>query len=464
MDEAIDKKADIRPMITEDELGASKKQEIIMRHLIGDMEKYNFDAIYQRGSDIWPLQMKQNLIVSVLCGVPVGCVHVVQHKTKIDSYLVCDGKQRWETIKDFKEGKFNIAYKGKIYTFDSLKEIENQHLYRKFMEYTWDTRLWPWMSVLKQRDLFERINAMSSLNPAERLYCSNFFTKILLIYTHKMVKKFIGDRMGKEFFKDERFVGLTWCHNLLHLCFGKGFVGNYTQKHLSSKTRKESAEYINNIFLDHIGEEMINAEDDDSLISEDLLKKVSMLSNFELLEKTLGVFKLALTYAETIKKKPDKNALKEMIVWLLNNINKKTITAGQIKEHKAKFFKVFDAYHKTRAQKGLTVCQTTLATHQKSVQYLDELLIATGVDTLEKDKELTERQKQDAIARCDGTCPRCKCKLTDDNMEIDHVYCSSKFGETKGVCLCKPCNQRKSDWTPDEFRSYSEYIASTGKD
>lgn len=50
-------------------------------------------------------------------------------------------------------------------------------------------------------------------------------------------------------------------------------------------------------------------------------------------------------------------------------------------------------------------------------------------------------------------CQYCKTKLKWDSVTIDHVWPSSRGGQTNWtncVASCKPCNRRKADRTPEE--------------
>jgi hypothetical protein len=58
------------------------------------------DASYQRGS-VWGLQRKQNLIRSLLLGIPVGNIFINVRPDAAMSHVVVDGKQRIEAVKDF---------------------------------------------------------------------------------------------------------------------------------------------------------------------------------------------------------------------------------------------------------------------------------------------------------------------------------------------------------------------------
>lgn len=454
---------DHKTFLTDHELGLSEPKPTVTKDLLRDFDNYDFDAVYQRGSDVWTQQMKENLIVSILCRVPVGYVHVVHHQSKIDTYFVCDGKQRWQTVEEFKDNKFPIKYRGKSYYYSDFKEPENIELYRKFTEYVWDIRVWPSMSVIKQRDLFDRINAMSSLNPQERIYCFNFFCKMLLVHVHKKLMNILGHRVTKSILDDQRFAGIHWCHRLLHFCYGHDLRGVYTPKSPSYKDLKvKSAPVIDAMFINNLTEEQIKADRDNNLINEQLLTNIGIWKNLELIFRAAELFILCLDYSNTIKLRPDKNALIEMIVWLLNHLRNNTLTPSLVKEHKGKFHSVFKTYYESRTAEGFSQNQTMTTKKIKINEYLDELATKQGIDLSEKRIPLSSQEKARALGRADGKCPICECDLTNENTVVDHVYAASKFNTTVAVCLCRDCNNRKSNLTKEECDRFSQYIEKYG--
>lgn len=449
--------------ITFEELGSSKSSSIKTRELIRNLREYNFDAIYQRGSEIWTKKMKQDLIVSMICNIPVGWVHIIGHPTNVDYWIVCDGKQRWKTVEEFVEGKFSFPWGNTMVSYNDLRtHDELKELYVKFNGFLWETREWPTMPILKQRDLFERINAMSSLNTHERLYCINFFAKSYLMYAHEIVKKYLGERMTNPLEKNKRFAGLAWTHCLLYSCFGHDCRGDYTSKHPTQKMKKTSAVSIDDIFRNHFGEEGIKQDArDGNLITEEALKSVNMFENMELLQKTVQHIKIVLSFDAKVpflKQKMDQNAIKDIIIWMMNHFRNKTITPSQVREQRGKFFQVFKTFVETRAEKKLTQNQTNKQKKIEAFNYLDNLCDALQINMEEKCIALTQIEKDEAMSRCNGFCPNCNCRLTPENVHFDHVECKSKHSKTIACCICDHCNLRKSNWTSNELAKYHDYV------
>lgn len=62
---------------------------------------------YQRGS-VWDLERKQNLIRSILRGIPTGVIIVNQRPDVHEGYAVIDGKQRIEALRAFIDDEYAI--------------------------------------------------------------------------------------------------------------------------------------------------------------------------------------------------------------------------------------------------------------------------------------------------------------------------------------------------------------------
>jgi hypothetical protein len=68
-------------------------------------DRLNLDAPYQRGS-VWGLTRRQNLLKSMLMGLPVGSFLINDRGS--GKLFVVDGKQRTEALMAFADGEFGI--------------------------------------------------------------------------------------------------------------------------------------------------------------------------------------------------------------------------------------------------------------------------------------------------------------------------------------------------------------------
>lgn len=65
------------------------------------------DPPYQRGS-VWTAEQRINLIKSMLQGLPIGSIFINERSIDDPHYYVIDGKQRIETIRDFRTDLFSV--------------------------------------------------------------------------------------------------------------------------------------------------------------------------------------------------------------------------------------------------------------------------------------------------------------------------------------------------------------------
>lgn len=80
------------------------------RTYAGHMEDpFDLEAPYQRGS-VWSVTQRQNLIKSLLMGLPVGNIVIASlpYKADVAPYRIVDGKQRVEAIRAFVNDEFGV--------------------------------------------------------------------------------------------------------------------------------------------------------------------------------------------------------------------------------------------------------------------------------------------------------------------------------------------------------------------
>ncbi len=79
----------------------------VVDHFRLSRDEFNLEAPYQRGS-VWTLTQRQNLIRSILIGIPIGSVVIAKNEHADQYYRIVDGKQRVETILKFVDGEFAV--------------------------------------------------------------------------------------------------------------------------------------------------------------------------------------------------------------------------------------------------------------------------------------------------------------------------------------------------------------------
>lgn len=76
---------------------------------------------------------------------------------------------------------------------------------------------------------------------------------------------------------------------------------------------------------------------------------------------------------------------------------------------------------------------------------------------IEERKTFTKTEKEFIKLKTSGKCGHCGCKLTDENITVDHIIPISKGGtnrEENLICLCKECNTDKSNMLADPIYYY----------
>tara|TARA_Y100000034_G_C6896919_1_gene413725 strand:+ start:1294 stop:2673 length:1380 start_codon:yes stop_codon:yes gene_type:complete len=448
--------------LTDEQLGQSKGQEVRNKDLLVRIKtEYDYESIYQRGSDVWTLEMKQNLIASILAHVPVGYVHIITQQSRIDYYNVCDGKQRWTTMIEFIEDKFPVIWQGKEYFFSDLKKKENSKLYSLFMEYTWNLRLWPPLHILKQRDLFDRINSSGNLSHDESIYCYDFFTKSLLLYIRKNCFMGIEKHFTKPILNNKRMTGIRWVHNLCHLCFGDDFSGGRWACPTTSSMAKKSSRKIDDLILQLIEENKLTDDIKEDVVTKELLRNLGIEENIILLKKVSTHLGMMMSYSDGMKQKPNKNVLMDLIFFFMECIRSKHLSFAQIKENKNEFFNLCKKYEENRNELSLTDHQTSTGVLDAKMGYLTHLLDNTSVDVGKKNRHISDEQKRQAwLFNEDKKCPICRCNLDAANSNYDHVAPICKNRKTTIRVICEPCNSRKADWSESELDRYLKYVYS----
>jgi len=463
-DKNVESKAEsILVSISDGKLGKSKSEPIRMRELLNYLgssgKVYNFDTIYQRGSNIWPEYMKQNLIKSILANVPVGYIHLIAIKEDADRYNVCDGKQRWECVLEFVNNKFFVEWNGNRYFFNDIKK--HPELLRQFMNYTWDIRAWEPMTILEQRDLFERINAMSSLNCHEKLYCPNFLTKSLLMYIFNDCLRPIHSHLRSEISGNERYAGIRWVHNLMYARFGLTFLGSRVAKFATKSDIEKSTKRIENYFITIIGENSLKDDIEENIINIDILEKTGLLQNVNLIENTAKILAEIIDFKKVPGKNCiEKNAVIDLIIWFSEHIEAKTLKQNQIKEHLETFHKIAWEYISRRSQEDLVNHQGNSTNLSKKMELINEIAISYKVDLGCKKKFINQSTKTEAYVKAienDCLCPICNAELKEDS-QYDHVNPSSKNSETSIRLVCKNCNQSKNDISLNQTNILQKYM------
>jgi|GEM_PF-1369221 len=128
--------------------------------------------------EVWNMQMKSNLISSLIIGIPINPILLEESDEKSDTYFVIDGKQRTLTICEFLRGGFRLSktmrypqYDGFDYTdkkFADLPEKTKKRIMDRELEFIVNRPL----TEEEREKLFYLWNQATPLTPAELLRAS----------------------------------------------------------------------------------------------------------------------------------------------------------------------------------------------------------------------------------------------------------------------------------------------------
>lgn len=249
------------------------------------LDKYNFEAAYQRKSNVWAEDKKSFLIDSILKNYPVPAIFmrpIVDNNGKTN-YDIVDGKQRLQAIISFIEGKIPLTtYFGEDRFLDeegrqlaeniagkNFEEIKDENETSDYVKQFWTYTLQ--IEYLYEDDLdlvssvFDRLNRNGEpLNPQE-LRNARYSTTPLLRLIQKLTETpYLKDKLERlkiERMEDEEFVS-----ELLFLVLNRGTLdstpatldGQYerykNETVLLEKGEKEFNEiiaFINSLHLDY---------------------------------------------------------------------------------------------------------------------------------------------------------------------------------------------------------------------
>jgi hypothetical protein len=443
-------------LITDEELTENEKYPLIIETMLSPsrIAQYRFDAPYQRGQDIWNLKMKQNLIKSILAGIPVGSVHLVS-LSESDEWNLLDGKSRIEAISGFFKGQFVVDWLGKSYAYKDLPS----DLRKRFLNYTLEIVEWRNIHLLKQRDVFEKVNAQSNLNQHERLYCKYFFCKSLLNYIWENCCKRIKSHTRKEQSDNRRFSGIRWCHDILYLCFGLSLTDIFSIRQHTTKKIQESTRAIDSKILKALENTEIKDSDRD-FITDELLKNIGVDENVKMFKKICECFADILECQTSAKKRMHKNDCMDLISFFISKIQSKTLTIAQIKSNSAAIYSFVCDYINTKSNSpsDFRWHQTNVGVMKLKHELMDKLFNKLQLDNGIKEKKISDNEKSFALLSSDGECEMCSCILTDENRVFDHVDPKSKYSSTTVGTICKTCNQTKSNVSGIDLHNMLEYL------
>lgn len=204
------------------------------------LRKYNFDASYQRKSNVWSEDKKSFLIDSILKNYPIPAIFMrpIVDKNGRTKYDIIDGKQRLQAIISFIENKIiltsyfsednfwdeegrDLAEKISGKSFNEIKTFEEAKTYiKQFWTYTLQIEYLYENNIELVSSVFDRLNRNGEpLNPQELRNAKYSMTPLI-----KLVQKLIQNNYLKEKLerlKIERMENEEFISELLFLILDK---------------------------------------------------------------------------------------------------------------------------------------------------------------------------------------------------------------------------------------------------
>ncbi|MDF2546108.1 MAG: hypothetical protein K0R93_1006 [Anaerosolibacter sp.] len=192
------------------------------------LDKFNFDAPYQRDYNVWDANQKSFLIDSIMKNFPMPPIFLEQKinpGTGITKYDVIDGKQRLTAIIDFIENK--IALPGSFgddeyghaimanKTFNQLQEISNDNEEIKdfisdFWSYVISIEYIENPDVKIVDNIFDRLNRGGERLNNQELRKANYYDNIIYQHIEELKKdEFLSDilrNLNKNRLEDASFI------------------------------------------------------------------------------------------------------------------------------------------------------------------------------------------------------------------------------------------------------------------
>ena len=95
--------------------------------LLQKMQENKLDtSISIQRREVWNLQMKSNLISSLIIGIPINPILLEESSAETDEYFVIDGKQRTLTICEFLNGEFKLSRQMRYPQYDGFDYINKE--------------------------------------------------------------------------------------------------------------------------------------------------------------------------------------------------------------------------------------------------------------------------------------------------------------------------------------------------
>lgn len=439
----------------------STTERINLGLIIDKLHYLDFNPPYQRGK-VWRKSYQTDLFRSIFDKTPIGAIHFVLKSDKSeDVKYVLDAKQRLLTIKAFKDGELTLRIKdekGKICQI-KWKDIINPEskwhfLHTKILSFQVDTVTWRPRDMSQQKIIFSRVNNSVSLNAWERIYGDYFVVKKLLmhIFDNFFVEKTV---FNKSVANDFRHNGLKLIHMVMATCFGYSFDDQQAARNLSARYLEGSARKV---------EALITSKgfDASSDIDEKLIDALELTQKLEELKKASKWFGLSLDHKNSLKKdkKFDANFVADIVCFFVSKQQDKVLTGPYVEQNIEKFADFVKSYYEYKNENGdkLKKRSTQAGSVKMRFEEMENIFLSCGIDNSNKNRLIKQSDKTLAALEAEEFDPINGLRLTDQNVQFDHVNPTSTTSDTSIVAISDISNNRKSDQTQDTVLKTQKYM------
>ena len=441
-----------------------KKHEVKTRSLEEVIKRfpswYDPNAPYQRNK-VWSKRLKKSLIESILAGLPIGPVHLVPKEEKGATSWIIDGKQRLSSIDSFTKNEFDIMWDEKKLNWNILQKNENQYLLERFQTYQMSLIIWPSMSLLTQKEIFEMINTYEKLSTAEKIYCPNFLSQSLFEYIYKNCFSGLAKHARGEMRLNKRFSGIYWTHKISVIAWGAILNDKWATRKIDFTNIKRSAVEINESLCKYFTEKGNLEEFKSDLITKNVIEDLGYKSQINFMKKINDAIVYCIDYRGDLPKQIPSVDLTDIAVGFYKKAQDMVITASFIKEN-AELFHDFIIRFISEKKQEIELSRHT--TDKNSIEIrnvlFNKLFDQLEIDKTKKNKPIPPVNRALALLKADTQCPITGEELTPKNTQIDHVLPKSKYGHTDYKAVSSTGNRNKSNHTENSIEKISSYMKS----
>lgn len=432
------------------------RPNVELNRIIGDLQYYDLEAVYQR-QECWPVAMQQNLIRSILKGIPIGTIHAVFKDKDSLFYFVLDGKQRLAAIRNFINNKFKVKWGKKEYYWRDLHKEENLYLLKKIRDYQTNLLDWEPLSLLDSRSLFEIINQQSGLNTAEKIFCPNFFARCFFFYIYNTCLKKIAQNARTEVATNKRFSAILWTHRICQIIFGHNLNDVFAIRDIKKKTAQKSARDIDNVLCVYFNESI--ADFNENSINDEVIKRCfkDLSQKLNALKNLCNSLHSVINFKNDLIKHENAVNITDIIIFFYEKIEQKVLTTSQIDENLELFHQFYNVFKTEKTERNLEKHTTDVDSIRIRYNLFNEVFKNLEIDKGIKNKNIPIEEIANSLLNADKYCPITGELLREDNIQIDHIDPKSKSSKTDYKAVSQKANKMKSNLTTNQIQKLMEY-------